>query len=55
MVFYYGNNLIAGGFVESENGRVEVNVEEQLLHKTHEVNLADGSVETIVQQVCAIK
>ncbi|XP_063687721.1 deleted in lung and esophageal cancer protein 1-like isoform X2 [Bolinopsis microptera] len=44
-------NKSEGGFVESEEGRVEVNVEEQLLHKTHEVNLSDGSVETIVQQV----
>ena len=35
-----------------EEGEVEVGVEEQLLHKTHEVNLPDGTVDTIVQQVC---
>lgn len=29
-----------------------MNIEEQLLHKSHEVNLPDGTVDTIVQQVC---
>ena len=30
---------------------MEVNIEEQLLRKAHEVNLPAGTVQTIVQQV----
>ena len=36
---------------QEQNGAVEVNVEEQVLNKSHEVTLEDGSVQTVVFQV----
>ena len=45
-------NLSSGNYEECGEGDVEVNIEEQLLRKAHEVNLPDGTVQTIVQQVC---
>ena len=36
---------------ENENGQVEVNIEEKMLKKSHNVKQEDGTVAEVVQEV----